>query len=203
MKIVKHIFPVLALIALLSACTSDGNSRLVRYKTSDLAELKMYVGSANGVQDIDLITISQNVDSLRDAIASRYFGASYSKDREMYQGDQVSYEFVDDRITYINRATNVQLVSTYEFRNDSLFIDLSDATQYYAGLGESQDSIFFRRGFASSRRLDPTQNKVILLKDTLLTNAVLAAEYGFNEDLSDMTDRDTIVWCNVRYVFGK
>lgn len=215
MKNIKYILLALSLVTLLVACTSEGENRLVRYKTSDLSELKVYVGSERGVKNIDLRTFfamdtvpadKVNTDSLRRVMATRYFGNLSSSDRGKFEGGQVSYEFADGRVTYISRSNESDvhlLVSTYEFRNDSLFIDMNNGVQHFAGLGTSEDSIFYRRSFAASRRAETGLNKIVMLKDTLLTNEVLGERYGFKEDLSDMTERDTIVWCNVRYLFGK
>lgn len=187
------------------ACMSDSESKIVRYKTSDLSELTMYIGSANGAQTINIggDTI-QNMDSLRRAWANRYFASVYTSDRSKYEGNKISYEFSDNRVTYISRNSGDsihQLVSTYEFVNDSLWIDMTGGKRLFAGLGSSPEDIYYRSGFAHFRGADTTI--VALIKDTLLTDKVLGDKFGFAQDLSNLTAEDTIIWCNVKYLFGK
>lgn len=208
MKILKNILTVVAITLAVYACTSDGESRVTRFTGSDLSELEIYYGSDNGVQTVNIggDTI-QNMDSLKLAIMNNYFKSLFNTDRGRFSGGDITYNFGDNRVTYINRRNDTinQIVSTYEFRNDSLFIDLSNGRQFFAGLGSSISDIHFVSGFAYFKGMYQGKDTIMTMvkSDTLLTNQMLSEKFGFAEDLSDMTANDTIVWCNVKYLFSK
>lgn len=198
------------------SCMSDSENREVRFSRSDLSGLTIYYGSEEGVKTVEIGGDSiQNMDSLHLAIMNNYFKSQFRSDRERFEGGVVRYEFSDDHVTYINLKDTIgQLVAKYEFRDDSLFINLSDGSQYFAGLGTSPSDIHYHSGFAyyyfyedsitpKKDTLKVLRDSTIFTKDKLLTNKLIAEKFGFTEDLSDMAAKDTIVWCNVIYRFSK
>lgn len=217
MKMLKYIFTAIILLLVAYSCMSDSENREVRFSKSDLSELTIYYGSKEGVKTVEIGGDSiQDMDSLHLAIMNNYFKSQFRSDRERFEGGGVRYEFSNNRVTYINRNNTSlgQLVSTYEFRDDSLFIDLSDGSQYFAGLGTSPSDIHYHSGFAyyyfyedsitpKKDTLKVLRDSTIFTKDELLTNKLIAEKFGFTEDFSDMAAKDTIVWCNVIYRFSK
>ncbi|WP_145996344.1 hypothetical protein [Dysgonomonas massiliensis] len=221
MKILKYILLAVLILPFAYSCMSDSENRLVRFSKSDLSDLAIYYGSKEGVKTVNIGGDSiQNMDSLKLAIMNRYFRSQFNADKDRFEGGAISYEFSDNHVTYINTKDTIgQLVTEYEFRNDSLFIDINDngsKKQFFAGLGTSPSDIHYHSGFAyyyfyeDSIILAPKKDTVkvlrdstIFTKDKLLTNSLIAEKFGFAEDLSDMAAKDTIVWCNVIYRFSK
>lgn len=214
----KYILGAITVLLMTYSCMSDSENNVVRFSKSDLSDLKrVYYNAKEGVKTENIEgRANQDTDSLQWAIMNQYFKTQFTSDRGRLEGGVITYEFSDNRVTYINLKDTAggQLISTYEFRNDSLFIDRYNKGQLFAGLGSSISDIHYHSGFAYHYyyvdSITPKKDTIKVLKDNilftqdqLLTNKILGDKFGFKEDLSDMTQRDTIVWCNVKYRFSK
>lgn len=211
MKAIKYILCFIIVLIAVYACTSDGENKTVRYSGSDLSGLTMYAGSDNGMIEVKIGGDSvANIDSLKRVLVTKHFGSLFTNDRNRFDGSNISYEFYNGKVTYINRnkedSVNL-LVSEYEFRNDTLWInmDVDGKKQLFAGLGTSPDDIHYNSGFAHFKGVYQGKDTTMLFmtRDTLITDEVLSKRFGFATDLSNMTVKDTIVWCNVNYLFSR
>lgn len=186
----KKIFYILFFAILLVSCSSDDEEidDILTVVTVDLSDFTVYAGSANGGVEV------QFNDLKRTELAQRFFGDSYKYN--LYE--QIQIQFNDNMLTFIDSAGTRKIVSTFEFKGDSLLINKSDGTKAFVALGDS-DNLYRLQGL-SRYRLTEAKDTVRIFNEVLSLDKLLQVR-GLSS-LKDMTDpTDTIVWCNAAYIF--
>jgi len=217
MNRVYYIFILLISVILIS-CTSEGTSRLKRCKTVDLGTLTIYGGPPNAGEvhyENDSLAKVLGIDQYRTRLANRYLGLPFDREKKHIQ--KISFEFEDNRVTYVDENStdaypveikdengNIvdkriinQIVSTYEFENDSLFIYLNNGSRFFAAIGSSvNDTLILKRGFS----FYPTTSGTEVKMDTTRTiDENIVVGYSKYNNMSELQNGDTIVFCNVEY----
>lgn len=201
------------------SCTSEGTSSVKRSRTVDYGDLTIYGGaSPSGPvkywEDGQGNEIS-NKDSLRNILMNKYFKSLPTAERKYIQ--KISFEFTDGRVTYLDENENNAylldildqdgnfvekkrinlVVSTYEFKNDSLYIHLDNGNRFFAATrSKIGDTLTIQRGF--SYYLTP-MDSVVRMDTTGIVDRDIVLGYAGYSSLSDMVTGDTIVYSNAKY----
>lgn len=213
-----YYFFILSISAVLISCTSDDTSNLKRCKTIDISGLTLYGGPPNaGKIDYESDDEAKKIglDDYRMRLVNRYFGLPFDEEKKHIQ--KISFEFEGNRVTYIDennagaypldildqkgdiidkRKIN-QIVSTYEFQNDSLFIYLDDGNRFFAaGRTKTGDTLVVKRGFSFYRK---ASGSAIKMDTTRIIDSRIAFGYAGYSGVDNMLKGDTVVFCNVIY----
>lgn len=188
----KKILYSLLFVLLLVSCSSDSDEidDILKVVTVDLSDLSVYAGSANGGVEVQFNNLK------RTELAQRFFEGQYNY--RLY--DTISIQFNNEKLTYEYRQSGVtrKIVSTFEFKADSLFINRVDGKPIFVALG-SADNLYRMKGL-SRYRFEGTNDTVQVFDEVLSLDKMLQKR-GLSS-LKDMTDpTDTIVWCNAIYIF--
>lgn len=197
MKYLKYFILSLFSLYAFTMCTEEGESKVKSYKRTDISDFHMYRGSPTGAVEVTFAH-----DTIRSAQVSIYFRGMYAASSSIYNDE--SYEFNEGKVTCIYYDTVAggvrQIVADYEFRNDSLYVHRSDGSWYPMAPG-TVDSLHQTMGL--SRYLNEDKSAYITRKDDKralnLDDVLKYAGYADRSELTEPTD--TIMWCNVKYVF--
>lgn len=193
---------LIALISLVfTACSSDSDNvedyiYKVRYR--DLSSLSIYAGSAEGPVNVQYNNLK------RTELARHYFQGRYNH----LLHDSLSIQFNGDLITYEypKSGSRWKIVSEYIYRNDSLYAIKTDGDYLFAALGGNRDSLYRQ----SSLVMYPYVAAPNVYRDTVV---ISDEPFDYEEDMASLplakytslddlkTAGDTIVWCNVKYLF--
>lgn len=192
---------IFALLALVACGSSDEVDKKITWNAgvTRVVDFEMWIGSVARAGAIvpPIIDTAHNVDSVKNAIMNsniRYFKGAHQI--ELFKN--FSVEFNDNYLTYIDSSRTNQIVSKYTFKEDSLFINLSNGTKRFVAQG-SKESLYRSRSLLFYRM--PTKDTTIVYNNEVLTQQK-ALEYSGYNTLTDLTNvNDTLIWCNVRYVF--
>jgi hypothetical protein len=191
----------LALLLFLSLsfimCTEEGESKVKSYKRTDVSDFHMYKGSPSGAEEITFAH-----DTIRNNQASIYFRGQYAVAGSIYIDE--SFEFHEGKATCVFRdsVTNQTktIVADYEFRNDSLYVHKSEGTWYPIAPGNI-DSLYQTMALSRYANEDKT-DYIVQRKNKHLTNLDEVLKEAGYADRNAMTDpTDTIMWCNVKYIY--
>jgi len=188
----KKIFYSLLFVLLCVGCSSDSDEidDILTVVTVDLSDFTVYAGSANGGVEV------QFNDLKRTELAQRFFAGRYNY--RLY--DTISIQFNNEKLTYEYGQSGIKkkIVSTFEFKGDSLFINKSDGTKAFVALG-TLDNLYRLQGL-SRYRLTEEKDTIRVFNEVLSLDKMLQVR-GLTS-LKDMTDpTDTLVWCNATYLF--
>lgn len=197
MKFLKYIVPFLIVVLVFVMCTSEGESKIKSYNRTDISDFHLYKGSPQGAEEILFAN-----DSIRDLHMNNYFRGRYAAVGSVYI--QETYEFNESKVTCVyydvTNSMHKQVLSDYEFRNDSLYVLAVDGSWYPVALG-NRDSLY--QTMALSHFVSPnTGNDSIVRKEkgiVALDEVVRAAGFASSADMTN--PGDTIAWCNVRYIY--
>ncbi|MDR2948722.1 MAG: hypothetical protein LBV71_05890 [Prevotella sp.] len=186
----KKIFCSLLFILFLVSCSSDSDEidDILTVVTVDLSDFTVYAGSAHGGVEV------QFNDLKRTELAQRFFGSRYNYN--LY--GEIEIQFNDNMLTFVDSTGTRKIVSNFEFKGDSLFINKSDGTKVFVALG-TLDNLYRLQGL-SRYRLTEEKDTIRVFNEVLSLDKMLQVR-GLTS-LKDMTDpTDTIVWCNATYLF--
>ncbi|NDV94130.1 hypothetical protein D0T84_04250 [Dysgonomonas sp. 521] len=181
-----------------TACSGDGENNVIRYSKTDIADFKIYIGSSQGGKEY-VFPLDQNgsADSAKSVALSGYMSSAYNAN--LY--NDFKAEFNDGMLTYTDSTGYTKIVSTYEFKGDSLFIFKTGGVPRFVAVG-SMDSLYRTRYI--SRYWDSQREKDTVRVHTDVQTLDKVLQYAGYSGLQDMKDiSDTVMWCNVKYVFNK
>ncbi|WP_165021306.1 hypothetical protein [Dysgonomonas sp. ZJ279] len=196
MKNFKYLIFVFSLF-LLSCGSDDGKSSVMRWTgENNISDFKRYVGTPDGgrefvIEGVDGNGNPINVDSVKNAEVRRRFNDSYKDGLFTY----MTVEFNNDIITYVD---SMKIVSTYQFKNDSLFVLRSDKKLIYVATGNT-DSLYRVEGLLYYQLSDKEPQIISSDKSVDLETALKSAGYSSLQEMKNPLD--TIIWCNVKYIF--
>lgn len=186
----------IALFALFG-CQSenDNTSRKLTNKAIDISDFVVYAGSPTGGVEV------RNNNLRKSELMTYYFKSKYNP----IQYEHYSMDFNSTKLTYIygaNEANLFKVVSGYTFNGDSLFvIDLKDSL-IYVGLGNDQNRLYRKAGLVRYPYSALRDTVLVSEKESYDLQKVLG--YMGYSSLSEMTNvKDTIAWCNMKYIFTK
>lgn len=181
-----------------TACSGDGENNIIRYSKTDISDFKIYIGSSQGGEEYTF-PLDQNgsADSAKSVALSEYMSSAYNAN--LYNNFKA--EFNDDILTYTDSTGYTKIVSTYEFREDSLFIFKTGGISRFVAVGDMESlyrTRYISRYWDSQKGIDTVR----VHTDAQTLDKVL--QYAGYDGLQDMTDvSDTVMWCNVKYIFNK
>ncbi|GAB6008527.1 hypothetical protein [Dysgonomonas reticulitermitis] len=195
----KIVYLVVLICLVFTACSSDSEEDYiykVRYR--DLSSLAIYAGEAAGPVNVQYNNLK------RTELARHYFAGLYNH----LLHDSLSIQFNGDLITYQypESRSRRKIVSKYAYRNDSLFAIKTDGTYLFAAMGNNRDSLY--------RRLSLVMYPYVVAPDVYRDTVVISDQpFDYKKDMASLpltkytslddlkADGDTIVWCNVKYLF--
>jgi len=177
-----------------TGCGDDDKLPTVKGVTYvDLSDLVVYKGGPSGAEEIVY-------NDLKNRTLATYFF------KTLYQSDyynKYTLDFYENRLTYIflNRADSERkIVSTYEFKDDKLYILTADTLKFVA-YGNSPDNLYMQRSIARYPLPGQDKDTIVAFDVTIGADTILKlAGYESLEELKVSTD--TIVWCNIKYMFN-
>ncbi|MDR1707974.1 hypothetical protein [Dysgonomonas sp.] len=195
----KTVCLVVLISLFFTACSSDNEEDYiykVRYR--DLSSLSIYAGSAEGPVNVQYNNLK------RTELARRYFKGLYNH----LLHDSLSIQFNGDLITYEypRLRTTWKIVSKYTYRNDSLYAIKTDGDYLFAALGRNRDSLYRQLSLV----MYPYMAAPNVYRDTVV---ISGKPFDYKKDMASLpltkytslddlkTVGDTIVWCNVKYLF--
>lgn len=189
-----------------SACGNDGGvSSVWALKTTNFTDLNIYTGSKSGAVKTEIIVKeNQNKDSLFRALTRDKYLRSFRD--EVDAANKVSFEFLENGMLMFQDKSNgnYKMISEYVYEGNDLYILKGGTQKVYVATREADESGFYRQKAIMRRYFDgktPTQEdavsydrKSIDLKDAL--------EFGgFDNPESMVNAKDSIIWCNVKYIY--
>lgn len=186
----KFIYLAFFVIFLFAACGDDNENevRTMRVQSIDLSDFNLYQG-------VDTMAVNFNNLKKRDLVM-RYFTADGRLTFNYALYDSLVFQFNGEHLTYtVNNR--FKILSSYVFRNDSLFINKTDGTSLFIALGSSPDNLYRRKSLI---RFPVTEKKdtAFALDEVLdLKKSLKIAKSISNRDFESPTD--TIAWCNIIY----
>ncbi|MDR1714245.1 MAG: hypothetical protein LBS20_00195 [Prevotella sp.] len=194
-KLLFLIFPIMVAFA---ACgTDDGVSPIKRWTgTNDITDFQAYVGATGGAKPITYaLDTMGRTDSARNAFYTRKMNSVYNAN--LFK--EMSIYFNEDKVTYVDSVGLYKIVSTYHFKNDSLFVLKNGNKNLFIAMG-NMDTLYRTKGYA--RYISPkTGNDTTSYHDFPLTPDIVAKLAGFPGAAAMESDNDTIVWLNAKYIF--
>ncbi|MBK5719958.1 hypothetical protein JGH11_03645 [Dysgonomonas sp. Marseille-P4677] len=186
----KFIYLICLIVVLFVACNSDNENdvRTMRVQSIDLSDFNLYQG-------IDTTAVNFNNLKKRDLIV-RYFtaGGRLAFNYALY--DSITFQFNADRLTYTHEK-KFKILSTYTFRNDSLFINKSDGSSLFIALGSSPENLYRRKSLIRFPLTEKKDTAFALDEILNLEKSLKIAKDISNRDFVNPTD--TIAWCNIIY----
>ncbi|MFV0537729.1 MAG: hypothetical protein ACK5M3_10195 [Dysgonomonas sp.] len=196
----KKIVCLIVLICLaFTACSSDSEEDYiykVRYR--DLSSLSIYAGSAEGPVNVQYNNLK------RTELARHYFKGLYNH----LLHDSLSIQFNGDLITYEypQSKSKRKIVSKYIYSNDSLYAIKTNGDYLFAALGSNRDSLYRQLSLV----MYPYLSAPNVYRDTVV---ISDKPFDYKKDIASLpltkytslddlkVSGDTIVWCNVKYLF--
>lgn len=200
------------------SCTSEGTSNVKRFRMVDYGDLTAYAGpspSGSIIWKDGQNNEIANKDSLRNVLMNKYFKTLHTAERKYIQ--KISFEFADGQVTYLDeneknaclldvfnqdgslfgkKRINL-VVSTYEFKNDSLYIHLDGGKYFFAAKRTNTgDTLMIQRGFSYYSTALNTGTRV---DTTGVVDKDIVLGYAGYSSLGNMVDGDTILYCNAEY----
>lgn len=195
----KIVSLLLLLVAFISCSNDDDKEgKLLENRTVDLSDFSMYVGSESGATQVTFNNLKNS------ELVRRYFPNRYAPDRFRYN----SMRFAENKLTYIwgTSSTNrAQLVSSYYFKDDSLFIEKGNGSREFVALGTNEKDLYRKMSLARYYDTETQENISIGGSDQesipfIDLEAMLKLRgYSNKEQMTNPTD--TLIWCNVIYRF--
>lgn len=193
----KMIYAVLFVLLAFTGCGNEDENKEARRMYLDISDFTMYKGAPGGAVQVQFNTLKKK------ELVNKYLSKVYSPNEYAYN----TIQFNGDKLRYVKSSdgrTGNQIISTYEYIEDSLFIHiLNAATQKnaleFVALVDDNNNLYRQKGLC--RYPYPQKEDTIRSLDQKLDLATMLDLSGYNS-LQDMTDqKDTIIWCNVRYLF--
>lgn len=195
----KIVYLVVLISLLFTACSSDNEEDYIyKVRYVDLSGLSIYAGVENGPVKVQYNNLK------RTELARHYFGGLYNhllhdSLRIQFNGNLITYEYPKSKSRW-------KIVSKYAYRNDSLFAIKTDGSYLFAAIGNNRDSLYRQLSLV----MYPYKAAQNVYRDTVV---ISDKPFDYTKDMASLpltkytsldelkTAGDTIVWCNVKYLF--
>lgn len=221
--LIKIIITSAVLFVLLSSCGNDGGkSPVIKRMNVDFRDFNVYCGSSQGAKEVsfddlfEVETSKLNQDSLCRLLTIRFLGNSVYQDiNSTNKNNLITFEFMGDdgnMLTYTDGS--IKIVSSYIYKGDSLFVMKNGDDPVYVATKEADNDQFSRRlvtcGYISDvietneEGEEVTTSKLKTMTENGETyDLAKALKYaGYPSSESFTTSSDTLVWCNVKYIYN-
>ncbi len=172
------------------ACSNDNENEIktMRVQSIDLSDFNLYKG-------IDTTAVNFNDLKKRDLVV-RYFtvGGQQAFNHILY--DSLVFQFNGDRLTYTHQ-NKFKILSSYIFRNDSLFINKTDGSSLFIALGSSTDNLYRRKSLIRFPLTEARDTAFAVDEVLNLDESLKIAKRISKREFVNPTD--TIAWCNIIY----
>lgn len=210
----KIIYSLLAsMLGILSfiSCSDSGDSNIIRLSRLDYSDIRFWVGSpSGGIELTDLQTVFStpkhvvtDLDSLKRQLLTKHFSIQYLGYNSNFSN--ITFEFIEgsELLAYNNANSNAnnQIISTYFFRNDSLFINVLGSDPKFLAEGSS-DAELRRMGTFMKYPATAVADWQVESDTTTLFDIDDAVAKSYFGSLAAMTNPlDTIIVSNVAYIY--
>lgn len=194
----KITYLILLMLFALIGCNSDNeDSTVLKQMYIDISDFTMYRGAPGGAVEVNFNNLKK-----RDLV-NRYLSKVYNPNEYSF----FTMQFNDEKLRYVestNGRTGRQIISNYAYISDSLYIYVRDTvkaidTLKFVALVDNNNNLFRHKGLC--RYPYPEKEDTVRSFNERLNLARMLELSGHN-NLKNMTDpKDTIAWCNVRYLF--
>lgn len=187
MKIALYVLLFMSFFILDSCTSDDGISSEMKNQFVDISDFSMYVGNQGGGVEV-------KYNNLKKADLVRlYFGNKFKLDNI-----KTTIEFNGDKITFSDNGKKI--VSNYIFRQDSLYVIKRGDSLSYVALGTNKNNLYQNKALAYCSTV--LQDDTIAIYDDQRLDLDKTLQLAGYTSLKDMVNpKDTIVWCNVKYIF--
>lgn len=198
---------VSVLILGLVACGSDNEGAPGYNRTAILYAdgFNMYKGAVPEAVKVKLDTVPRwNSDSLYRMMTNNKYLSKFGDNDDF---NKISFEFLEGgMMVFADQTKGYKVLSTYLHRNDSLFVLKNGTQEVFVAVKEKNGNSYYRTRSIMRKMLwaaDPTKP----VDDTMsvsgkLIDVELALKFAEFESLANMNkSRDTVVWCNVKYIY--
>jgi hypothetical protein len=185
------------MIAFAACGSDDGISPIKRWTgTNDISDFQAYVGATGGAKPITYaLDTMGRIDSARNAFYTRKMNSVYNAN--LFK--EMSVYFNEDKVTYVDSLGYHKIVSSYLFRDDSLFVLKDGNKDMFIAMG-NPDTLYRIKSYA--RYISPkTGNDTTSYHNFPLTPDIVARLAGFPDAAAMSDDKDTIIWLNAKYIF--
>lgn len=194
----KIIYSILFLSFVLLGCSdSDDGQKELKRTYIDISDFTMYKGSSSGAVEVQFNTLKKK-ELVNKYLGRVYNSAEYNNYTIQFNGDKLRFVVSEDG------KTGKQIISTYEYISDSLYIHVRDTikgidTLRFVSLVDANNNLYREKGLC--RYPYPEKGDTLRSLDQNLTLEKMLHLSGYN-NLQEITDpKDTIIWCNVKYLF--
>ncbi|GEM_PF-2110264 len=185
------IYIILLATIVFVACSNDNEEvRTLRVRSVDLSDLNIRRG-------IDTVAVEFN-NLKRRELVDRFFTVGnlaafnpilYDSLELQFNGGHLTYTFPQNRVKY-------KILSSYTYRNDTLFITKTDGSSFFVAIGTPEH--LYRRKSLIRFPLTQEKDTAFALDEVLsLERSLQIARDISNRDFKEPTD--TIAWCNILY----
>lgn len=190
----KLIYPILLLLVIMVGCGSDDddNKELMRMYI-DISDFTMYRGAPGGAVEVQFNTLKKK------ELVNKYLKSVYQADEYRYN----TIQFNGDKLRYLEN--DKQIISTYKYAGDSLYIYVRDTvkkidTLKFVALVDANNNFYREKGLCRYPYSETKDTIRSLDENVTLEKILTLSKYN---NLQDMTNpEDTIIWCNVKYLFN-
>lgn len=190
-----------------SACGNDGGvSSVLTLKTTNFTDLNIYAGSKDGAVKTEIeVKENQDKDSLYRTLVRDKYLRSFRD--EIDAANKVSFEFLENGMMMFHDKSdgNYKMISEYVYDGNDLYILKEGTEKVYVATREADESGFYREKAVMRRRYDgkaPTLEDAVSY-DRKKINLKEALEFaGFESEKNMVNPKDSIIWCNVKYIYN-
>lgn len=190
----KIIYSILVCMLAFVSCGDDdkvSSERTVRY--IDLSDLTVYKGSPVGGEKIIYNDLKNRIQ------ASYFFKAQYAPEQYRFY----NIDFNGDKLTYVwgtSEGNQRKIVSGYALKDGKLFIENADTLRFVA-YGDDLDNLYLRKSIARYPLPGQGKDTIQVFDVTIDMDTIL--KLAGHQSLDDLkAESDTIVWCNMKYIFN-
>lgn len=182
------------LLVILVGCGSDNddNNELMRMYI-DISDFTMYRGAPGGAVEVQFNTLKKK------ELVNKYLKKVYQPDE--YKDNTI--QFNGDKLRFLEKGK--QIISTYKYSGDSLYIYVRDTvkridTLKFVALVDANNNFYREKGLCRYPYSETRDTIRSLDENVTLEKILKLSRYN---NLQDMTNpEDTIIWCNVKYLFN-
>lgn len=220
--IIGFVLSIFLLFIAVSCSNDEGVSSLKSRKDVEYYDFQVYRGSDNGAIDVTQEYIKKkigdkivnNKDSLYRTLIVSQIGDAFKNE------NKISFEFLEDNnmLSFTDENKQRTIISSYEFIGDTLFVLQKSADKeemQLVAIREADGDAYFRT--KSGRKFILKENKengeedkeeekdpnpkFLNSKEGLFSEENVF-DYKYIKDKASMfNEEDTVVWCNVKYIY--
>lgn len=209
--LIRFIMSMLIMSVMMACSGDDGISSEKRRKAIIYTDMHIYRGDKDaGAWKIEMDTAGRDIDSLYHSLVRFKYFTEYSS--EFVNSNNIRFEFVGDNQDLLAFSSESKtIVSTYEFRGDSLYIHQNRNPEDTVFVAVREGDSFYRTYSAQRyiRYIEGEDGKEIekdsidvLVRGGKTLNLETALQFAGIKDKESMTNkRDTVMFCNIKYIY--